>query len=93
MSYSLWGHKKSDMTERLTLQLAMLIITLVCSLFPSCLCSVSPSGTKPLSMLLAASLISCLFYKIIVSYGTVCNQASNKTSMAKHLEKQTTFIT
>ena len=81
------------MTERPTLQLVMLIIILIYSLFPSCFCFVSTCGTMSLSILPAALLISCLFHKIIVSYSTECNQASNKTSMAKHLEEQITFIT
>ena len=41
-----------------------------------------------LSVLLAALLISCLFYKIVVSYSTQCvTRPPTKLMMAKHLEE------
>lgn len=52
--------------------LVILIIVKTCSLFSSCLCFCLLKHTKILPMLLATLLISCLFYKIIVSYSTQC---------------------
>ena len=74
------------------LQLVILVIVLICSLFPNCLYFVSPCCTMTLSVLLAALLISCLFHKIVVSYSTQCvTRPPTKLMMAKHLEETDDF--
>ena len=67
------------------LQPVILIITLICPLsFSYYLCLVPLCSAMTLSMLLAVLLISCLFCCLL--HYPVCNQASTKLMMDKHLE-------
>lgn len=73
------------------LQLVLVIIVLICSLYSNCFCFVSPCCTIPLSSF-TNHITYVLLHKIVFSYSTVSIQASSKTSMAKHLEEMIMYI-